>query len=98
MIRIYVVAAVAVALAAHALAQDNQGGGRGRLREACGADFQQFCADVPAGGGARLKCLQDHNDKLSDGCKTALTAMQGRHGGQGGDGSKGAAPGSDDQK
>jgi hypothetical protein len=91
-------AAATTAIALPALAQDDQGGGRGRLRQACGADFQQYCSDVPAGGGARIKCLQDHNDRLSDGCKTALSEIQAKRAGQGGAGSKTAAPEADDQK
>jgi hypothetical protein len=55
-----------------AMAQDGE---RGGLRGACKADFQQYCADVAQGGGARLKCLKDNQDKLSADCKSALAAM-----------------------
>ena len=99
MMRTLWMAAVATtAIALPVLAQDAQGGGRAHIRQACGADFQQYCADVPAGGGARIKCLQDHNDKLSDGCKTALSEIQTKRTGQSGTGSKSPVPESDNQK
>jgi hypothetical protein len=39
------------------------------LEEACGKDKEQFCKDVPAGEGRILKCMREHKDELSDGCK-----------------------------
>ena len=94
--RILLATVIAVAAAMPALAQDAQNSARAKLRQACAADFQQYCAGTPAGGGARLKCLQEHNDKLSDGCKTALAAIAARKGAD--SGSKGSAPAPDDQK
>ena len=82
---------VAVAAAAMpASGQDADSGARGRLRQACGADFQQYCADVPAGGGGRIKCLRDHDDKISAGCKAALSELPARRTGQGSADSKGS--------
>jgi len=49
----------------------------GGMRAACAADFQKLCANSEPGPGRR-QCLLENQDKLSDGCKTALTAMQAR--------------------
>ena len=35
---------------------------------ACREDMQRLCADVKPGGGARIRCLKDHEDELSDAC------------------------------
>src|SRR6516164_7166407 len=64
-----------------------QGGGRGgAMRAACQADMQKFCADVqPGQRGARMQCMQAHQNELSDQCKAAMaqmrTMMQQRNGG-----------------
>jgi hypothetical protein len=39
--------------------------------EACKADVQKFCADVPRGQGKMRACLDANKDKLSAECKTA---------------------------
>lgn len=46
----------------------------------CADDMQKFCADVKPGGGAKLKCLQDHQAQLSDACKKHLEAITTRRG------------------
>jgi hypothetical protein len=56
-----------------ATAQEAEHGG---LRGACRADFQAYCSGIPAGGGSRIQCLNDHRVNLSDACKTALTSMK----------------------
>ena len=93
-----IVAIITAALPA--FGQDTGGGARGQLRQACGQDFQQYCADVPAGGGARVKCLHDHDDKISASCKAALSELPARRTGQGSAGSKdsGSSAAPDDQK
>ncbi len=40
--------------------------------EACEADADKFCLDVPAGGGRILQCLQQNEPKLDNQCVTAL--------------------------
>jgi len=45
-----------------------QGGG---LRAGCAADFQKYCAGMGP-GSVRRQCLMDNQDKLSDGCKSAI--------------------------
>ncbi len=45
---------------------------RQKVRAACAADIQKFCADVERGknGGMRA-CLEKNDQQLSAGCKTA---------------------------
>jgi len=38
----------------------------------CGHDLEAHCADVPAGEGRLLKCLNQNEKKLSGRCKQAL--------------------------
>lgn len=40
------------------------------FRKNCGSDVQKFCADVPSGKGRLLQCLDDHEDSLSNSCKS----------------------------
>lgn len=63
-------AAAALMFGGIACAQPAPGGGG--VRAACAADVQSFCSDVQRGGGRIFACLRDHQDQLSDGCKSAL--------------------------
>ena len=40
--------------------------------QACEADADKFCVDVPAGDGRILKCLKQNESGLADQCTTAL--------------------------
>jgi hypothetical protein len=42
----------------------------GQLTEACKGDAQKFCTGMQPGGGRIARCLQQHADDLSPGCKT----------------------------
>ena len=53
---------------------DGSGQGRGAVMRACSDDIQKFCPD--AKGPARRQCLHDNQDKLSDGCKSAIANMR----------------------
>jgi hypothetical protein len=44
---------------------------REKMRAACAADVQKFCADVERGKGAMRTCLEAHQTQLSDSCKDA---------------------------
>jgi Skp family chaperone for outer membrane proteins len=44
---------------------------RGKVRAACAADVQKFCANVGDAKGVRRECLKANEAKLSDGCKAA---------------------------
>jgi acetyl esterase/lipase len=47
-----------------------------RIREACADDFKTFCSGVQPGGGRIIACLRQNFDKLSPGCRQALTAAR----------------------
>ena len=47
-----------------------------RIREACGGDLKTFCSGVQPGGGRIFACLRRNFDKLSPGCRKALTAAR----------------------
>ena len=42
------------------------------LSNACNADLEQHCRDVPRGGGRRFLCLASRERLLSQGCREAL--------------------------
>ncbi len=44
---------------------------RAKLRAACSADVQKFCANIERAKGARRACLMAHEKELTDGCKAA---------------------------
>ena len=44
---------------------------RVRVRAACAADVQKFCANVERAKGAMRGCLQANETQLSEGCKAA---------------------------
>lgn len=44
---------------------------REKVRAACAADVQKFCATVERGKGAMRECLQANETQLSDACKSA---------------------------
>ena len=46
------------------------------LKEACKGDYKTLCSEVQPGGGRIVACLKQQADKLSPGCKQALTAAQ----------------------
>jgi Cysteine rich repeat len=47
------------------------------IRQACPADYQAYCANVPTGGQAALGCLKEHVQSLSPGCQQAVSAIGG---------------------
>jgi hypothetical protein len=40
---------------------------------ACREDMERLCSDVKPGGGAKIRCLKDHEGELSDACRTQIT-------------------------
>jgi len=44
---------------------------REKMRTACAADVQKFCATIDRVKGAMRSCLEAHDKQLSDGCKAA---------------------------
>jgi hypothetical protein len=49
---------------------------RAKMRAACAADLQKFCADVERGKGARRKCLRSHRTEISPECKSARQELR----------------------
>ena len=49
------------------------GGGGGVVRKACHDDILQLCANVEPGGGRLIQCLREHQDRVSESCKSALS-------------------------
>ena len=47
-------------------------------RQACQSDVQQFCASIAPGGGNVVKCLHQHSDQLSQGCKDEMAKAHHR--------------------
>jgi hypothetical protein len=39
---------------------------------ACVPDMQAFCADVPGGGGRRVRCVRENAVRISPACKAAV--------------------------
>jgi hypothetical protein len=70
-------AAVLVALAVPAGAQQPTQAQANAIRQACRADYQSHCASVPAGGSAALQCLQQNKAVVSMPCQQALGALAG---------------------
>jgi Cysteine rich repeat len=50
--------------------------GAAHVREACAADIQRLCPDAQSGRGGVRMCLRDHQNDLSDNCRSALSAMR----------------------
>ena len=44
---------------------------REKMRAACAADIQKFCAGIERGKGARRACLDQHQNELSPTCQAA---------------------------
>jgi hypothetical protein len=68
--------------AAPAAAQQASQAQRDAIRQACPADYQAHCANVPAAGQAAFACLARNVAQLSPACQRAVAAVSG-----------GAAPG-----
>lgn len=51
----------------------------GGPRDACAADIAKFCADIEPSGHHVMQCIRQHQDQVSDGCKSALASARGNH-------------------
>jgi Cysteine rich repeat len=45
------------------------------VRQACPADYQTYCSNVPTGGSASLACLKQNAQSLSEPCQRAVAAL-----------------------
>lgn len=62
-------------LVSPAVAQQASEAQRNAIRQACPADYQTHCANVPAAGQAAFACLQRNLASLSPACQSAVTAV-----------------------
>ncbi len=53
-------------------------GGEANDHGPCAPDLAKYCADVKVGGGAREKCLEDHDAQLAPACKAKVESIQQR--------------------
>lgn len=67
--RIIVAAAVLLAHGTAYAAEPQRG-----AMAACRTDVATFCAGIEAGGGKKMRCLQDNRTKLSPGCAASVDA------------------------
>ncbi len=57
--------------ARHRLQTSDRAEARAKVRAACAADLQKFCANVERGKGAMRACLEEHQTNLSAECTAA---------------------------
>jgi hypothetical protein len=50
--------------------------GSARAQDACRADVQRLCPDIPKGGGRIQACLRANQDKVSPECKTEMASIR----------------------
>src|SRR5215831_9276231 len=82
---------LAAALAASA---SYAGDGSRKIPEACQSDAATLCPGMAPGDGKFGKCMKEHRDKVSEGCKAAAKGAREHKGGKhGGKAASGAAPG-----
>ncbi len=67
--------AALLAFAAPAAAQQATQAQRDAIRQACPADYQRLCTNVPAGGKASFDCLHRNMASLAPACQRAVRAV-----------------------
>jgi len=67
---ILMVAMAMVGLSAARVARGQEG------PDACRADVEKYCKDVPGGGGRRYRCLKEHENELSEPCRKHVADVQ----------------------
>jgi hypothetical protein len=50
--------------------------GNGAVRQACAADVHALCSGVKPGSGRVAACMRDNADKLSQGCRQAISTAR----------------------
>jgi hypothetical protein len=70
-LRTYGLALALAVLPLTALAQSPTSEAREKMRAACAADVEKYCANIERAKGAMRTCLDAHQTQLSDGCKAA---------------------------
>ena len=80
-------AVLALALAGALSAASAFAGDAGRqLPEACKSDASSLCPGMAPGDGKLHKCMKEHRDKVSAGCRTAIKQARAGHEGKQGAG------------
>jgi len=64
-------AAALAQTAAPPAASPERAAAREKVRVACSADIQKFCANIERGKGATRACLDTHQNELSPVCRAA---------------------------
>ena len=57
---------------------DKHSQSREEISDQCKSDLKKFCADAPAGKGRKLVCLNEHELKLSQECRSAIKDSKAR--------------------
>ena len=66
---------ISLGLVSPAVAQKPSQAQINAVRQACPADYQTYCSDVPTGGSASLACLKRNAQSLSEPCRQAVAAL-----------------------
>ena len=68
---------ISLGLVSPAIAQKPSQAQISAVRQACPADYQTYCSNVPTGGSASLACLKRNAQSLSEPCQRAVAALSG---------------------
>jgi hypothetical protein len=66
---------ISLSLVSPAIAQKPSQAQISAVRQACPADYQTYCSNVPTGGSASLACLKRNAQSLSEPCRQAVAAI-----------------------
>jgi hypothetical protein len=66
---------ISLGLVSPAVAQQPNQAQISAIRQACAADYQTYCSNVPTGGSASLACLKQNAQSLSEPCRQAVAAI-----------------------
>ena len=69
---------ISLGLVSPAVAQKPSQAQISAVRQACPADYQTYCSNVPTGGSASLACLKRNAQSLSEPCRQAVAAIGSR--------------------
>ncbi len=66
---------ISLGLVSPAVAQKPSQAQISAVRQACPADYQTYCSNVPTGSSASLACLERNAQSLSEPCRQAVAAI-----------------------
>jgi len=81
LLRVVLFATIACCVALFGLGAHAQEAGRAGGNP-CREDMERLCSDVKPGGGAKIRCLKDHEDELSDACRAQIAEHSQRGNGK----------------